>query len=81
MLPVRGGTSHHTANGSPLSTRYPPPRATTWNLYTAPCPTPGTNASQIPLLARGRSGSARGSQRFASPMNETVSAFGAQTAK
>ena len=52
-----------------------------WYLYSAPLPTPGTKPSQIPELARARSGCDCVSQPLKSPTTETELAFGAQTPK
>src|SRR6266511_5271676 len=79
--PVRGGVSQKNAKGSALSTRYPRWRETMWNLYTAPGPAWGTNLSQIPEASLAPRGWALGSQPLKSPMTETRSALGAQTAK
>src|SRR6266545_6047090 len=78
---VFGGVSKNRPHGSDLSTRYPPPRRTTWNLYSVPGPTSGTMPAQIPEAPTGRRGCDPGSQPLRSPTRETASAFGAHTAK
>src|ERR1035437_8884691 len=75
-----GGNSQWNAYGSAFSCWYPAKRDRTLNLYEVPVARAGTNISQTPPLRR-RMGWRRVSQSLNSPASETVSAFGAHTAK